>query len=51
MHKNDGGMSFKSLPTFNLAMLDKQGRRLMTNHGSLVSRLYKARYYPKCIFF
>jgi len=23
MHKNDGVMSFKSLPTFNLAMLRK----------------------------
>jgi len=23
----------------------------MTNHGSLVARLYKARYYPRCNFF
>jgi hypothetical protein len=23
MHKNDGGMGFKSLPVFNLAMLGK----------------------------
>jgi hypothetical protein len=25
MHKNDGGMGFKSLPVFNIAMLGKQG--------------------------
>jgi len=46
MHKNDGGMSFKNLPTFNLAMLGKQGWRLKTNPDSFVTRLYKARYYP-----
>jgi len=42
MHKNDGGMSFKNLPTFNLAMLGKQGWRLMKNSNLLVARLYKA---------
>jgi hypothetical protein len=25
MHKNDGGMGFKSLPVFNIAMLGEQG--------------------------
>jgi len=51
MHKNDGGMSFKNLPAFNIAMLGEQGWRLMTNPGSLVARLYKAIYYPMCNFF
>jgi len=51
MHKNVGGMSFKNLPTFNLAMLRKQGWRLITNPDSLVARLYKAKYYHRCNFF
>jgi len=51
MHKNDGGMSFKNLPTFNLAMLGKQGWRFMTNPNSLVAWLYKEIYYPRCNFF
>jgi len=51
MHKKDGGMRFKNIPTFNLAMLGKQGWRLTTNPGSLVARLYKEKYYPRCNFF
>ena len=46
VHKNEGGMGFKNLTAFNLAMLSKQGWQLMTNHNSLVSRLFKARYFP-----
>lgn len=45
-HKSVGGMGFKNLRDFNLSMLGKQGWRLMTNHNSLVSRIYKAPYYP-----
>ncbi|KEH17434.1 hypothetical protein MTR_0015s0120 [Medicago truncatula] len=37
--------------TFNLAMLGKQGWRIMTNPESLIARIYKARYYPRCNFF
>jgi len=44
-------MSFKSLETFNLAMLGKQGWRIMTNPESLIARIYKARYFPRCSFF
>jgi hypothetical protein len=50
IHKNDRGMCFKNLPTFNLDMLGKQGWWLMTNFDSLTSRLYKARYYPRYNF-
>lgn len=50
MHKNDGGMSFKSLGTFNLAMLGKQGWRIMTNPDTLIARIYKAKYFPQCNF-
>jgi len=44
-------MSFKSLGTFNLAMLEKQGWRIMTNPDTLIARIYKARYFPHCNFF
>jgi len=37
-HKRYGGMSFKSLTTFNLAMLGKQGWRIMTNPYTLIAR-------------
>jgi hypothetical protein len=50
MHKKDGSMSFKNLSVFNVAMLGKQGCRIMTNPNTLISRLYKAKYYPHCDF-
>ncbi|PNX68873.1 ribonuclease H, partial [Trifolium pratense] len=46
VHKNNGRMSFKDITTFNLAMLSKQGWKLHANPNSLVSRLFKARYFP-----
>jgi len=50
MHKNDGGMGFKSLGTFNIAMLGKQGWKILTNPESRIARIYKARYFPTCNF-
>jgi hypothetical protein len=50
MHKNDGGMGFKSLSAFNLSMLGKQGWRIMTNPDILISKIYKVRYIPRCDF-
>jgi ribonuclease HI len=47
MHKNHGGMGFKDLTAFNLAMLGKQGWKLQTDSDSLVSRIFKARYFPR----
>ncbi|XP_019186532.1 PREDICTED: uncharacterized protein LOC109181235 [Ipomoea nil] len=44
--KKYGGLSFKELRAFNLAMLGKQAWRFLTNPGSLATRIYKARYYP-----
>ena len=44
--KMNGGMGFKNLQAFNLAMLAKQGWRLISNPNSLVAQIYKARYYP-----
>lgn len=51
IHKSAGGLGFKDLRDHNLSMLGKQGWCLLTNRDSLVSRLYKARYYAKDDFF
>jgi hypothetical protein len=48
--KSKGGMGFKDLRAFNEAMLAKQGWRLLTNPQSLVARMFKAKYYPRCDF-
>uniref|UniRef100_A0A803PQG5 Reverse transcriptase domain-containing protein n=1 Tax=Cannabis sativa TaxID=3483 RepID=A0A803PQG5_CANSA len=45
-HKYDGGMGFRSLRDFNLAMLGKQRWRLLFNIDSLASKVFKARYFP-----
>ncbi|XP_074347096.1 putative mitochondrial protein AtMg00310 [Apium graveolens] len=46
-HKSTGGMGFRNFRDFNIVMLGKQLWRLATNTQSLVSRLYKARYFDK----
>lgn len=43
--KNQGGLSFWKLTLFNKALLAKQVWRLVNNPTSLVSRIFKARYY------
>ncbi|XP_019181382.1 PREDICTED: uncharacterized protein LOC109176404 [Ipomoea nil] len=48
--KKFGGLGFKDLRNFNLAMLGKQAWRFLTNSGSLPARIYKARYFPKTSF-
>ncbi|KAM6584214.1 hypothetical protein CsatB_011216 [Cannabis sativa] len=50
-HKTKGGMGFRNLRSFNLALLGKQGWRLLTNPETLVARIFKARYYPRGTFF
>ncbi|XP_031127524.1 uncharacterized protein LOC116029616 [Ipomoea triloba] len=45
-----GGLGFKDLRAFNLALLGKQGWRFLTNPASLVARVYKARYFPNSSF-
>ncbi|XP_023907624.1 uncharacterized protein LOC112019319 [Quercus suber] len=48
--KKEGGLGFRDLKSFNLALLSKQGWRLQTNTCSLVYRVLKARYFPNCDF-
>ncbi|XP_019175652.1 PREDICTED: uncharacterized protein LOC109170972 [Ipomoea nil] len=45
-----GGLGFKDLKAFNLAMLGKQAWRFLTKPESLVTKVYKARYFPKSNF-
>jgi hypothetical protein len=45
-HKKYGVMGFKDLTTFNMAMLGKHGWKIQTDTESLVTKLFKARYFP-----
>lgn len=49
-HKNAGGLGFRDFRDFNLAMLGKQCWRFVLNPESLVTRMYKARYFPESDF-
>ncbi|BFG14167.1 hypothetical protein CerSpe_004410 [Prunus speciosa] len=44
--KLEGGLNFRELRAFNLALLAKQGWRLCQHPNSLVARLFRAKYYP-----
>ena len=48
--KNQGGMGFKLLKEFNLALLAKQGWKLQTETNSLAYKVLKAKYFPNCEF-
>lgn len=48
--KEFGGMGCRDLH-FNLALLAKQGWCIIMNPKSLISKLYKARYFPDGDFF
>ena len=44
--KKEGGMGFRDLHSFNVAMLEKQCWRLITNPNSLCAQVLRANYYP-----
>ena len=48
--KKEGGMGFRDLHSFNLAMLSKQAWRLIHDTNSLFYKVYKARYFPNSSF-
>jgi hypothetical protein len=44
--KKDGGIGFRNLQLFNIALLACQGWRLLQHPNSLVFRILKAKYFP-----
>jgi hypothetical protein len=44
--KEKGGLGYRDLENFNLALLAKQGWRLLQNPNSLVAKVFKEKYYP-----
>jgi hypothetical protein len=45
--KDQGSMGFRDLECFDLALLAKQGWRLFQNPDTLVSCIFKEKYYPE----
>ncbi|WOL04038.1 hypothetical protein Cni_G12759 [Canna indica] len=43
--KSEGGLGFKNLKAFNLAMLGKQAWRILTREHSLVHKVFKNKYF------
>ncbi|KAL0444124.1 UNVERIFIED_CONTAM: hypothetical protein Slati_2135100 [Sesamum latifolium] len=48
--KDGGGLGFRQLESFNLALLAKQGWRLLTRPHSQVGNIFRAKYYPNSTF-
>ncbi|XP_030471056.1 uncharacterized mitochondrial protein AtMg00310-like [Syzygium oleosum] len=50
LRKDNGGLGFRDLITFNKAMLGKQAWRMTQNPTSLWSQVLKGLYFPHCDF-
>lgn len=50
MSEHRGGLRFRSMYGFNIALIGKYCWNFMKHHHSLVARVFKARYYPDCKF-
>ncbi|XP_058774294.1 uncharacterized protein LOC131648560 [Vicia villosa] len=48
--KEEGGIGFRDFKAFNMAMVAKQGWSLLSKPDTLVSRIFKARYFPNNSF-
>lgn len=49
--KVEGGMGFRHMASFHLALLTKQAWRITTNPDLLLSQILKPRYFPNSKFF
>lgn len=48
--KKFGGLGFRTVREMNVAMLGKQGWKFLIEPEALVTKVFKARYFPKCSF-
>lgn len=49
--KENGGLGFKDLEAFNMALLAKQVLRIITKPNLLVSKVLKSKYFPRSNIF
>ncbi|CAN1159418.1 Uncharacterized mitochondrial protein AtMg00310, partial [Linum perenne] len=49
--KSEGGLGFRDLHQFNLALLARQGWKIVTDPNSLLARVLKGRYFHDSTFF
>ncbi|XP_041027002.1 uncharacterized mitochondrial protein AtMg00310-like [Juglans microcarpa x Juglans regia] len=48
--KTDGGMGFKDLKLFNMALLAKKGWSIMNEESTLLHKIYKTKHFPNTEF-